>query len=223
MVAAAASPPSCFTGPRVMGNAAHGDAARATQLLSPLTATAAAGTSHPRALGELGKHGCYWGHPVPIASLGARHLPDAGVPPGRAPAAWQHLPAPAVPPAAPVPAAWPSPAAAVLARHHVMPSRSPLFSCLCFASPMVPGTQSCIVAPPAPRVMPASVPGPVPPPLTLLPPQGTAPIPWGGQGGHEPLLWGSCRIKAPRFGDGLSALITAEQCRMAGGAGGRYK
>lgn len=169
------------------------------------------------------KHGCHWGHTVPIAPLGARHLPDAGVPPGRAPAARQHLPAAAAPPAAPVPAAWPSPAAAEPARHRVMPSRSPLFSCLCFMSPMVPGTQSRIVAPPAPRVMPAAVPGPVPPALTPLPPQGTAPSPRGGQGGHEPPPRGWCRIKPSRLGDGLSALITAERCRMAGGAGGRYK
>lgn len=157
------------------------------------------GTSHPRALGELGKHSGHWGHPVPIAPLGAPHLPDAGVPPGWAPAARQHLPAPAAPPAAPIPAAWTSPAAAVPARHRVTPSRSPLFSCLCFASPMVPGTQSRIVAPPAPRVMPASVPGPVPPPLTPLPPQGTAPSPRGGQGGHEPPPWGWCQIKPPSF------------------------
>lgn len=200
-------------------------AGRATRCLSPPVAATAAGTgtSHPRALGELGKRRCHWGHPVPIAPLGARHLPDAGVPPGRAPAARQHLPAPAAPPAAPVPAAWPSPAAAAPARHRVMPSRSPLFFCLCFTSPMVPGTQSRIVAPPAPRLIPASVPGPVPPPLTPLPPQGTAPSPQSGQGGHEPPLRGWCQIKPPHFGDGLLALITAERWWMAGGAGGCYK
>lgn len=128
--------------------------------------------------------GYHWDHPIPIAPLGTRHLPDAGMPPGWTPIARQHLPASATPPVTPIPAAWPSPAAAVPARHRVIPSRSPLFSCLCFTSPMVPGTQSRIVAPTASLVRPGSVPGPVPPPLTppSLPPQGTTLSPWGGQG-----------------------------------------
>lgn len=175
------------------------------------------GGSQPRAPGQLRKLVCHWCHPVPIAPPGAWHLPDAGVPPGWAPAARQHLPAPAVLTAVLVSKAWLSPA--VPARHHVIPSRSPLFSCLCFASPMVPGTQSSIVAATAPRVMPASVPGPVPPPLTPVPPQGTAPDPQGGQRGLEPSPRGWCQMKAPCFGDRLWALTLAGRAGCQGGPG----
>lgn len=198
--------PSCSAGPGVMGKAARNrDSARAIQRPSPPAAATAAGTgtSQPRARG---KRRCHGGHRVPS---GAQHLPDAGVPPGRAPAARQHRPAPA----APLAVARPSPAVAVPAGTASCHPAAPCFPASA-SHPRWYRRHKAALSLRRPRgVMPASVPGPVPPPLTPLPPQGTAP------GGHEPLPRGWCPINPPRFsGNDLRAVSVA-----GGGGRGRYK
>lgn len=199
-------PPSCSAGPGVMGKAARNrDSARAIQRLSPPAAATAVGTgtSHPRALG---KRGCHGGHRVPS---GAQHLPDAGVPPGRAPAARQHRPAPV----APVAVARPSPAVAVPAGTASCHPAAPCFPASA-SHPRWYRRHKAALSLRRPRgVMPASVPGPVPPPLTPLPPQGTAP------GDTSP-----CHGAGAQLTPLASALMTSERCPwLAGGGRGRYK
>lgn len=193
-------------GPGVMGKAARNrDSARAIQRLSPPAAATAVGTgtSHPRALG---KRGCHGGHRVPS---GAQHLPDAGVPPGRAPAARQHRPAPV----APVAVARPSPAVAVPAGTASCHPAAPCFPASA-SHPRWYRRHKAALSLRRPRgVMPASVPGPVPPPLTPLPPQGTAP------GDTSP-----CHGAGAQLTPLASALMTSERCPWpAGGGRGRYK
>lgn len=201
-------PPCRTAGLGVMGKAARsGDTARAIQRPSPpaaATATAAGtGTSHPK---TPGKRRCHRGHRVPSTYpmqeclRDGHRLPGSIVPLRRPRWLWRGRPrrvAAAVPagtaschPAAPC-----FPASASHPRWY-----RPHKAALSLRRPR--------------GVMPASVPGPVPPPLTPLPPQGTAP------GGDE----------SPRRGVGaqltplVSALMTSERCpwRRRGGRG-RYK
>lgn len=79
-------------------------------------------------------------------------------------------------------------------RHRVMPSRSPLFSCLGCPSPMVPGTQSRIVPTTAPRGDARACSRPR---ATTPDPAATA---GDSPGGHEPLPRGRCPINPPRLG-----------------------
>lgn len=109
------------------------------------------------------------------------HLPDARVPPRRAPAARQHLPATAVPQ---LPALCLSLAAAPCRA-----TRSPVLSQPLHRIPDGTRDTKLHCGSDGPAVTPAAAPGPVPPPLTPLPPYGTAPSPQGGQGAHEP-PWG---------------------------------
>lgn len=171
------------------------DTARAIHRLSP--PAVATGTSHPRAESADATG-------ATVSPAGAQRLPDAGMPPGRAAAARQHRPAPA----APVAVARLSPAVAVPAGTASCHPAAPCFA----ASASHPRWYRRHKAPLSLRrprgVMPASVPGPVPPPLTPLPPQGTAP-----------------GDTSPRHGVGaqltplVSALMTSERRPWRGGPG----
>lgn len=176
-------PPCCRAGRGVMGKAARNrDTARAIPSLSPPAAATAMGTatSHPQSAEKA---------QMPLGPPCPQHLPDAGVPPGRAAAPRQHRPAPA----APVAVAGPSPAVAVPAGTASCHPAAPLFSCLGFPSPMVPAAQSRIVPPTAPR-------GDA---RVCSRPRATTPDPAAtagdSPGGQEPLPRGWRPINPPRF------------------------
>lgn len=161
-------PPGCTAGPGVMGKAAAAGTRRGPFLACPLPQPPplrGRGQTTPEHRESADATG------ASASPAGSQHVPDAGVPPGRAPAARQHRPAPA---------------ARSLWRGCPRAVAVPAGTASCHpAAPCFPASAShprwyrrhkAALSLGRPRgVMPASVPGPVPPPLTPLPPQGTAP------------------------------------------------